>query len=146
MQASTTSQHNLFWHGPLFKGEIYADELSFLSSKNNRGYEPHIPVNLLVDTGSNISGVDYSIVQKLKLPKYEAPAEVDGVGGKHSLGLYRAVLFLDIFGQKGLPLDLIAGDYSQSPYDGVIGRDVLQYCKFTFDGPANHFILEAVNF
>jgi hypothetical protein len=56
------------------------------------------------------------------------------------------VLFLDIFGQKGLPLDLVAGDYSHSPYDGVIGRDVLKYCKFTFDGPANQFILEAVNF
>jgi predicted aspartyl protease len=146
MKNPPASGHNLFLYGPLFEGEIYSDEISFLANKNKQGYEPYVPVKLLVDTGSNISGLDHSVVQKLNLPKYESPAEVDGVGGIHSVGLFRCVLFLGIFGQKGLPLDLVAGDYSNSPYDGIIGRDVLQYCKFLFDGPSNKFVLEAVDF
>jgi predicted aspartyl protease len=140
------NKQNLFLHGPVFEGEVYANEHSFLSHKNQRRVEPYAPVRLLIDTGSNISGLDYRIIDKLKLPKYESPAEVDGVGGIHRVGLYRCVLFLSIFGMKGLPLDVVAGDYHNSPYNGVIGRDVLQYCRFTFDGPGNSFALEAIDF
>lgn len=146
MKNPPPSGHSLLLYGPLFEAEIYSDEISFLTIKNKQAYEPFVPVKLLVDTGSNISGIDHRVVKKLKLPKYEAPAEVNGVGGMHSLGLYRCVLFLEIFGSKGLPLDLVASDYSNSPYDGVIGRDVLQFCTFLFDGPSNKFVLKAVDF
>lgn len=146
MKNPTAANKPLLWYGPRFDGEIYADEMSFLSSKNDQGSAIFEPVKLLVDTGSNISGLDNSIIEKLGLRKYESPARVDGVGGIHSVALYRCVLFLNIFGQKGLPLDLVAGNYKNSPYDGVIGRDVLQFCRFTYDGPSNKFDIEALNF
>lgn len=140
------NKQNLFLHGPVFEGEVYANERSFLSNKNQQHTELYSPVKLLIDTGSNISGLDYRVIDRLNLLKYESPAEVDGVGGIHSVGLYRCVLFLSIFGMKGLPLDVVAGDYKNSSYNGVIGRDVLQYCRFTFDGPGNSFALEAIDF
>jgi predicted aspartyl protease len=146
MKNPPPAAHNLIWYGPLCEGEIHTNESSFLAVKNQQGREAFAPVRLLVDTGSNISGIDHSVVKKLKLTPYDAPARVDGVGGIHSVSLYRCVLFLGIFGMKGLPLDVVSGDYRHSPYDGIIGRDVLQFCKFTFDGPGNKFVLEALDF
>jgi hypothetical protein len=132
--------------GPIVSGEIHVDEKSFLLNKNMLGFCPFAKVKLLVDTGSNISGIDRRIIQGLKLPQYQENSEVNGVGGTHSLSRYRCVLFLKIFGMKGLPLDVLEGDYSNSPYDGIIGRDVLQFCSFKYHGPSNSFELKAINF
>lgn len=136
----------LWWYGPTFEAEIHSNEHSFLATKNNGNGGLYANVKLLVDTGSNISGLDNKIITQLHLPIYDLPARVDGVGGFHNMNMYRCVLFLDIFGNKGLPLDVVSGNYEHSPYDGIIGRDVLQFCTFTFDGPGNCFVLEAGNF
>jgi hypothetical protein len=141
------SPTNMFLEtGPIVSGEIHVDEKSFLLNKNMLGFCPFAKVKLLVDTGSNISGIDRRIIQGLKLPQYQENSEVNGVGGTHSLSRYRCVLFLKIFGMKGLPLDVLEGDYSNSPYDGIIGRDVLQFCSFKYHGPSNSFELKAINF
>jgi hypothetical protein len=133
-------------HGPVVKAEIYTDEIAFLHQKNALASVPHAKVKLLVDTGSNISGIDTKLVQKLALTPYAEVAKVDGVGGVHHIEKYRCVLFTQIFGSKGLPLDVVGGDFSRSPYDGIIGRDVLQYCRLLYDGPGNRFTIEAVDF
>jgi hypothetical protein len=146
MKQLEKSGRQLLWQGPTLAGEVHPSELSFLSIKNGHSATPFWPVRLLIDTGSNISGLDASIVQHLKLPLYQGTTHVEGVGGMHEVKKYRCVLFLEVFGKKGLPLDVVAGQYQNSPYDGIIGRDVLQYCKFIFDGPANQFHLEAIDF
>lgn len=132
--------------GPIARGEIYPDELSFLANKNRYDFTPFARVKLLIDTGANISGIDKNIIRGLNLDRYEGSSEVNGVGGIHSLNKFRCVLFLNIFGLKGLPLDVIEGDYSASPYDGIIGRDVLQFCSFRYNGPSNTFELIADDF
>ncbi|HSK12023.1 MAG TPA: aspartyl protease family protein [Phnomibacter sp.] len=132
--------------GPITIGEIFFDEDTFLTTKNARTHAPFARVKLLIDTGSNISGIDSRIVKGLNLARYDENSEVNGVGGIHSLNRYRCVLFLNIFGMKGLPIDVIEGDYSQSPYDGIIGRDVLQYCTFRYHGPSNTYELKALDF
>ena len=132
--------------GPIARGEIYFDENSFLQNKNKHSFAPYARVKLLIDTGANISGIDSRIIHQLNLSAYDDYSEVNGVGGIHSLQRYRCVLFLKIFGMKGLPIDVIEGDFTQSPYDGVIGRDVLQFCSFTYHGPSNTFELNAHGF
>lgn len=132
--------------GPITFGEIFPDEQSFLHNKNQEPIAPFAKVKLLIDTGANISGIDSNIINGLGLPRYNDYCEVNGVGGTHSLQRYRCVLFLQIFGMKGLPIDILEGDFSESPYDGVIGRDVLQFCTFSYHGPTNSFQLIADNF
>jgi len=132
--------------GPLAHGEIFSDEHSFLLHKNNGHFSPFARVKLLIDTGSNISGIDSSIIQGLNLKRYQGKSEVDGVGGKHLVNRYKCILFLKIFGSKGLPIDVIEGNYTGSPYDGVIGRDVLQFCSFKYHGPSNTFEIKALDF
>ncbi|MCU0374721.1 MAG: retropepsin-like domain-containing protein [Chitinophagaceae bacterium] len=141
------SPTNMFLEtGPIVSAEIHLDENSFLLNKNMQGFAPFAKVKLLVDTGSNISGIDRRIIHGLKLSQYQDNSEVNGVGGTHSLSRFRCILFLKIFGMKGLPLDVLEGDYSNSPYDGIIGRDVLQFCSFEYHGPSNSFELQAINF
>ncbi len=143
---STNPVSNLLDHGPLLEGEIFADEAVFLSVKNELAALPVANVRLLVDTGSNISGLDSRIIDKLGLKPYDSKAEVNGVGGLHLIQRFRCILFTNIFGQKGLPIDVVEGDFSHSAYHGVIGRDVLQFCKLVYNGPKNSFNIVAQDF
>jgi hypothetical protein len=108
--------------------------------------QPARHFKMLVDTGSNISALDRRLIEMLQLPLYSEKVCVDGAGGLTNLHRFRCVLYLDIFGQKALPLDILEGRFQNSPYDGVIGRDVLQFCTMSYDGPANSFKLSAPNF
>jgi hypothetical protein len=101
---------------------------------------------MLLDTGSNISGLDRRLIEMLQLPHYSGKAFVDGAGGLTTLNMYRCVLYLEIFNQKALPLDILEGRFENSPYDGVIGRDVLRFCSMHYDGPSNSFRLSAPDF
>lgn len=131
--------------GPIIEAEIYRDDASFLSIKNLQSAEIFCKAKLLIDTGSNISGLDIKIIKQLKLKQYKDDATVDGVGGLHELKFYKAILYLPIFQQQALPIDIVEGNYSNSPYDGIIGRDVLRFCSFVYDGWSNTFKLVAVD-
>lgn len=143
---STNPTGTLLDLGPLLEAEVFPDERAFLFFKNQLGRARVSKVRLLVDTGSNISGLDSRIIRKLGLQAYEEIAEVDGVGGIHQIRRFRCILFTEIFGHKGLPIDVVEGNFTNSPYHGVIGRDVLQYCKLVYDGPMNAFTIEALDF
>jgi predicted aspartyl protease len=103
-------------------------------------------VKMLVDTGSNISGLDRKLIDMLQLPSYEDKASVDGAGGIASLSLFRCVVYMNIFKSKALPIDIVEGNFENAPYHGILGRDVLQFCTFHFDGPSNCFRLAAPGF
>jgi hypothetical protein len=136
----------LYHEGALVKAEIYPSERTFFKIKNGELQAQANSFSMLLDTGSNISALDRQLIDMLQLPSYNEKAYVDGAGGLTSLHRYRCVLYLDIFGHKALPLDILEGRFENSPYDGVIGRDVLQFCQMNYDGPANSFKLSAPNF
>ena len=136
----------LFDKGALVEAEIYQNERSFLQHKNQGTIAPRKRVKMLVDTGANISGLDRDLIDMLQLPLYSEKTFVDGAGGIASLNRYRCVIYLDIFKQKALPLDILEGRFENSPYDGIIGRDVLRFCTMHYDGPSNCFRLSAPDF
>lgn len=131
--------------GPLVEAEIFTDASSFLNIKNNKGFEKYSSVKLLIDTGSNISGLDKNIIQQLSLTPYNGDDVVNGVGGSYSIKRYSCILFLPIFKDKGLPIDILAGDYEEAPFQGILGRDVLQFCHFIYDGTNNTYAISAAD-
>ncbi len=137
---------DLYLRGAMVETEIFPSEKIFLEHKNQLSRKPMARVKMLLDTGSNISGLDRSLIEQLQLPLYSEKASVDGAGGLISLNLYRCVIYLDIFRQKALPLDIVEGRFGDSPYQGIIGRDVLQYCHMQYDGPSNSFRISAPGF
>lgn len=143
-QTQTTSSLEHF--GAIVEAEIHTNASSFLNIKNNQGIDRFSKVKLLIDTGSNISGLDRRFIHSLRLPRYHEAAPVEGVGGMHLLHRYRCILYLPIFESKALPIDVLEGNYRHSPYQGVLGRDVLRFCHFTYNGLDNSFHLTAVDF
>lgn len=146
MQKLVIVSPSLYARGPLVDVEIFASERSFLKHKNGEQSIPGLKTTMLVDTGSNISGLHRSLIESLQLPVYKEKVMIDGAGGMFSLDRFRCVIYMGIFGQKALPIDIVEGDFEQSEYDGVLGRDVLRHCKMEFDGPSNAFRLSAPGF
>jgi len=133
--------------GPVVEANIFPDERTFLDLAGRRSALPRLPkLRMLVDTGANISALHVDIIQRLQLPLYSERTTVEGAGGAATLNRYRCVLHLPAFGRKGLPIDILEGSFDDSPYEGVIGRDVLRYCKLTYDGLGNSFRLTAPGF
>lgn len=133
--------------GPLVQAEIFPNEQSFLMLKNEmEGEKKFARVKLLLDTGSNISGLDRRIIEQLQLKHYAEKSFVEGAGGRTSLNRYKCILYIDVFGNKALPMDILEGQFEESPYDGILGRDVLRFCKLEYNGPSNQFCLTAPDF
>ncbi|MBX9785417.1 MAG: hypothetical protein K2X48_19190 [Chitinophagaceae bacterium] len=138
---------NLLETGPVVEAEIFASEEAFLKFKNFCTPESFAKVKLLVDTGSNISGLDNSIIKILHLPSYSETEDwVQGQGGSWQVVRYSCVLYLPIFKKKALTFDVLGGNFSGSHFDGVVGRDVLRFCDFRYDGLKNTFSLTAKGF
>ncbi len=135
----------LLEQGPLVEAEIFTNATSFLNIKNKDGFEKYSRVKMLIDTGSNISGLDQNIIHQLSLKQYKGDDIVNGVGGSYAIKRYSCILFLPIFKDKGLPIDILAGEYQDAPFQGILGRDVLQYCHFTYDGKNNTYIISAAD-
>jgi predicted aspartyl protease len=137
---------NLYDQGALVDVEIYPDERTFLRQKNESPVKAITRVKMLIDTGSNISGLDRQVIQELQLPSYSEKAFVNGAGGLTTVSMHRCVIYMDIFQTKALPLDILEGDFEESAYQGIIGRDVLRHCHMHYDGPANCFRISAPDF
>ncbi len=137
---------SLYDKGALVEAEIYPSEKNFLRLKNHNTQQPAKSFRMLLDTGANISALDRQFIEMLQLPLYSEKAFVDGAGGLTKLHKFRCVLYMEIFGRKALPLDIVEGRFEHTPYDGVIGRDVLRFCSMNYDGPSNSFKLSAPHF
>jgi predicted aspartyl protease len=68
-------------YGPIIEAEIYTNEHIFLYKKNHNKPVHFKTVQLLIDTGASISGLDNSIIKSLQLPEYSELAQVEGAGG-----------------------------------------------------------------
>jgi hypothetical protein len=144
---SAKIDETLLEHGPIIEAEIFSSEEAFLRLKNFGTTENYARVRLLIDTGSNISGLDRSYIQKLQLNSIHGDEEwADGPGGMWRVKRYACILYLPIFDTKGLQIEVLEGDYNHTHIHGVVGRDILQYCHFHYDGRNNLFRLEAKEF
>jgi hypothetical protein len=138
---------DLLEHGPVVEAEIFANEEAFLKNKNFGTAERFIKVRLLIDTGSNISGLDNSHIQSLNLHPYNDTEEwVRGSAGQWKVSRYGCVLYLPVFKKKALNIEVLEGSYRESNIDGVLGRDILRYCHFKYNGISNEFRLVAKGF
>ena len=142
-----TNTVDLLEEGPIIHAEIFPNEMAFLNEKNFNSGENFLSVRLLIDTGSNISGLDYEHIKKLNLKPYTDTEEwVNSNGGSWKVVRYGCVLYLPVFRKKALNIDILEGAYTGSGIDGVIGRDILRYCDFRYNGLTNRFRLEAKGF
>lgn len=138
---STDPTTILLHTGAVIEATIFATEKSTTTQQQAPAISA--TAKLLIDTGANISGLDKKIIQHTGLIAYPSSELVDGVGGLQVVSRYKAYLQIPSVNSNLMSIDLLEGDFCYSPYDGVIGRDVLQYFHFEYDGINNRFLLSA---
>lgn len=101
-------------------------------------------IRALIDTGASITGINETVLQKLGL----IPRDI-GVfstpSGHSELPIYHLQLEIVVKpdGTRGL-FDLEAPGIrvENQIYEGIIGRDILQFCNFNYRGRENAFDLK----
>jgi hypothetical protein len=110
---------------------------------------PPKQIRALVDSGAEVTCLDPDIINDLALPWFgPIPANISTLTGWTLTSLYRADL--TILHPSGQPSenfvvsDLAICEVALSPlnYHALIGRDILDQVRFTYDGPARGFTLD----
>jgi hypothetical protein len=100
----------------------------------------------LIDTGASISAVDETVIASLGLaPRSPISIHTPSTGPAYEKRTTHEALV--ILGETvGKPLSktiLILGcELASQGFFALIGRDLLQHCRFVYDGPRNSFTLE----
>jgi predicted aspartyl protease len=128
----------------------------------------NIQGNMLFDTGATGIGIDESVADRLGLQPLSQREAVHGLGGKHSLNVYNATLFLPVEPVRAignlqlgahaligfpLPVHGIVGLQTNHeahnlrapngwPVIGILGRVFLQFTRFTYDGLSGNLVIE----
>jgi hypothetical protein len=124
--------------------------------------------NVLLDTGARHISIDETIARQLGLEPRPGKEEVYGLGGKHSLAVYNATLFLPVEAVRPLPNVPAGASFMLSipsqvhgvvglrealesqgipatngdPVIGILGRTFLQFTRVTYDGLSGSVIIE----
>jgi hypothetical protein len=107
--------------------------------------DPNSAVTLrcLIDTGANWCAVSRQVVDDLSLITFDAPPPATLGPPKKGQGPVPATCITAVISGRALPaaayisIPLVSDDR----YDVVIGTTVLQYFRFTYDGPQEAFSL-----
>ena len=106
--------------------------------------EPHhfglpspIQIMALIDTGAGISAVSKTFARTMKLRLTNEGSRIRTLGATLEGSEYAAAISFPGAGLRPLvPVRLFAADFVREPYHAcLIGRDILQFWKVTFDGP-----------
>lgn len=100
----------------------------------------------LVDTGSDISGIDSAIIQQLALTPF-AQTQTQGVGGSVAVDLFHVSLSIwnapQPHLQKFVVPDLVVMELpAGAPAPVLIGMDVILACRMLIDGPGQTFTID----
>ncbi len=140
MSASISAQ-SAFLHenGPIYPVIITPSFVAIEALKLEKKDVPFIKVQALFDTGAQTTSVSNKIIEFLKLiPR--GSAKVYTSQSSKIVNKYDIALEFD-FNMYLNMLRVFSADLQDHSIDCLIGRDVLQFGVFTYDGPAQSFKL-----
>jgi predicted aspartyl protease len=106
--------------------EFYKNEIILQVSVNGKG-----PFNMMLDTGTDPSGVAITTAKELGLKLHPLGKEISGGGTDSNLGYYTQLPLIEVGGFSAKNVDALAIDLSKvserlgKPLHGVIGHSVL---------------------
>jgi hypothetical protein len=101
------------------------------------GLPAPIPIMALIDTGAGISVVSKTFARTSRLRLTNEGSQIRTLGATLEGAEYAASVSFPGTGLRPLvPIRLFSADFIREPYYAcLIGRDILQFWKVTFDGP-----------
>lgn len=131
------SQEALWIDGPLLDVLIDVD-LDTRDARREAGGSTLGPVagQLLIDTGATVTAIDESLARRLQLVAGESD-QVWTPSGDYKSTIFECSLELTGTGGQRIPRMVVMGmDFSDRPYLGVLGRDLLSLGHLSYDGRA----------
>lgn len=101
---------------------------------------------LVVDTGATLTSIDTTILAQLGLPPTgKVPIHTPSTQGQPHLA-NQFDISLGIFGKSAVAyyvnaLPVIDGGFKAQGIDGLLGRDVLAACRFTYSGEDGVYLM-----
>lgn len=107
--------------------------------KLQRPVPPPVRARMLVDTGASSTNVDARVIGLLGLsPTGAVPVLTPSTGSTPQTFLtYDVEIRLDGAIHHLPSISVIESDFAAQGFDGLIGRDVLQFAHMTYMGPEN---------
>jgi len=96
--------------------------------------------NALIDTGASVTCISQSIVEKLNLIPFDIQNVLTASGETPQL-IYDMGILLPLKKSQTHNIQSFSIDLSNQSYEILVGRDVLSYYKFIYDGINNSFTL-----
>jgi len=123
--------------GPLIS-VLIQNPLDVLNSGEPHHFGLPAPISImaLIDTGAGISVVSKTFARNIGLRLTNEGSQIKTLGAIVEGAEYAASVSFPGTGLRPLvPIRLFSADFIREPFSCLIGRDILQYWKVTFDGP-----------
>ena len=125
--------------GPVLSASITVPDVV---TKTRGGKHQEIKVNALIDTGASFTCVTARVINDLGLRPI-GDAIFGGAYGQPKKRYLYCISFTFEGSGFQIPDVLVSeGDLHGSPFDMLVGRDVLQLCLFSYDGHLGKFTLD----
>jgi predicted aspartyl protease len=107
-----------------------------------QGQTPPPPeeISALVDTGASITAINMATAQRLGLQP-TGSIEIGGATGSSSMPLYPAMFRIPDPFVEWDPITLAGAQLSNTPFEILIGRNILCSMTLSYDGKAGRFSL-----
>ena len=132
-----------------YKGQI--NKLPYINAivgiVENGEIVSEVNVKAIIDTGASRTLLKKEVIEKFKLKKLEASnTKVNVVGGQIDVEYFEASICLpEIMNDSFLEVIISTTEsLGNMPYDCLIGWDVLRYCEFNYNGPANEYTIKFI--
>lgn len=125
--------------GPLMPVQIGIPS-SLAAQMTAQGQTPPPPEEImaLVDTGASITAINVPVAQRLGLPT-TGSIQIGGATGVSDMPLYAALFRLPDPFVEWDPMTLAGANLSGTPFDILIGRNVLCSMTLSYDGKSGRF-------
>jgi hypothetical protein len=105
-----------------------------------------IPIRALIDTGASCTGIDSTILKALGVPTTgttpcHTPSTKDGqpdIKNQFDVGL---MLVHPLLTRTFFAVAVIESELRHQGIHAILGRDILAWCLFTYDGQTQNFCL-----
>jgi predicted aspartyl protease len=95
----------------------------------------------MVDTGASISAIDYSVAKKLNLISRDIIPIMTPSGIKNHNTYDVNLMLPKTLEHRSFDIEVVGSELLQQGFQVLIGRDVLKYCSFIFNGVDNSWQL-----
>ncbi len=154
MDFGTPSPVHLQAHGPVIRTAIsVTQEHANALQASGASIPEQVICNLLIDTGASNSLIKHEIAERAGLKLINSDAPVHGVGVDTTGRTYLGSILFGVESKRvpgvrhniWVSAQIFSGSLQNAPnLDGLIGRDVLQFFEFFYDGPTGKFSLRYI--